>query len=137
MEQKRETGENYRRTGVRDARANLTRRCGAAEDVREVLKISLRTLRLIILADFVRDPEAFLTASFCYAYFRRFGSPSANCVIPLTTFASLPPSIFCVLCVLCVSLWLKLLCGLRGLCVRFYQTLTQPGSSIVISHHVL
>ena len=48
------------------ARKNLTRSCGAAEDVREVLKISLRSLRplrLKTLADFVRDPENFWASS--------------------------------------------------------------------------
>ena len=43
---------------------NLTRRCGAAENVREVLKISLRSLRLKnSSADFIRDPEEFSTAN--------------------------------------------------------------------------
>ena len=37
---------------VRDARTNRTRRCGGAEDVREVLKIML-----------LRDPESFLASS--------------------------------------------------------------------------
>ena len=45
------------------------------------------------MADFVRDPRMFSAASFYYARFWRFGSPSANCVIPLAALASLPPSI--------------------------------------------
>ena len=59
-------------------------------------KITLRTsrtLREASFADFVRDPERFWAASICYIRFLRFGSPLANCVIPLTAFASLPPSI--------------------------------------------
>ena len=59
-------------------------------------KITLRTsrtLREASFADFVRDPERFWAASICYIRFLRFGSPLANCVIPLTAFASLPSSI--------------------------------------------
>ena len=37
--------------------------------------------------------RAFSAASFCYARIELFGSPSANCVIPLAALASLPPSI--------------------------------------------
>ena len=51
--------------------------------------ISLRSLRLKSLADFVRDPVRFPTTSFWFAQFKRLGSPSANCVI---TFASLTPT---------------------------------------------
>ena len=50
------------------------------------------------MADFVRDPEWLSAAAICYVRFELFGSPSANCVIPLAALASLPPSI---------SLWLK------------------------------
>ena len=48
--------------GCVSPRENLTRRCGGAEEVREGLKISLRTsrtLREVSSADFVRDPEGF------------------------------------------------------------------------------
>ena len=62
------------RAEVRDARANLTRRCGGAEDVREVLKITLcslwfkflggrrrpRTSRSVGLFTFKRFLEAFV-----------------------------------------------------------------------------
>ncbi|MBR0236640.1 MAG: hypothetical protein IJQ39_00975 [Thermoguttaceae bacterium] len=89
------TGEqNDRRAWLHKLSENLTRRRGGAEDVREVLKISLRSLWLIIpSASFARDPERELAAAFCYARFELFGSPSANCVIPLAALASLPPSI--------------------------------------------
>ena len=52
--------------GCVSPRANLTRRCGAAEDVSEVLKIlcALCVLcGLTSLADFVRDPERFSAAA--------------------------------------------------------------------------
>ncbi len=39
MLKKTEKNENYNKSGYKNARANLTRSCGAAEDVRVVLKI--------------------------------------------------------------------------------------------------
>ena len=76
---------------MRDARANLTRRCGGAEDVREVLKISLRPLRSLRLKYLWRPRQ---TPSRGRFWLTQYGiSPFEQSVTTFASLTPLPPSI--------------------------------------------
>ena len=79
----------------RPPKKSLTRRCGAAEDVREVLKIPLRSLRSLRLKILLRTSSA---TQYGFRLRRQIISGT------LDKAAASPP--------------LSLLCGLRELCVR-------------------
>ena len=56
-------------------------------------KIPWRLSRHVVARSRATSKEGFRLRQYVFHTSRRFGSPSANCVIPLTAFAPLPPSI--------------------------------------------